>query len=400
MPDHALVALALAHERLAEDLRVLGRRGLGALRLLRGRRGHALGDRVRLGGVPLLHALEAAVLGRGEALALDGRDVHDDGPLGLEGAPQRAAQGVDVVAVDDAHVGPVELLPPQAGRGEGLDRLLELRAEALEGGADAGGQLRQLLLHPLARSPQPRLQAHAVEVARERPDVGRDRHAVVVEHDHHRRAEAARLVDRLERDAAGHGAVADHRGDLAVVADAVAHRLLEPDRVADRGRGVARAHDVVLGLEDRAERREAGVLADRRDLVAAAGEDLVRVGLVADVPEDLVARRVQQRVQRDGDLAGAEVGAEVPADLPHRVDQQLADLLGDLLELVVGEPVEVGGAVDAVEDAGHEGRVKMKSVMRSSSSAPPGAAWASALRALRCDSAAISRAPSSPYWVT
>ena len=127
---------------------------------------------------------------------------------------------------------------------------------------------------------------------------------------------------------------------------------------------------------------------------------LWRVGLVADVPEDLVARRVEQRVQRDGDLAGAEVRAEVPADLAHGVDQQLADLLGDLLELVVGEPVEVGGAVDAVEDAGHEGRVKMKSVMRSSSSAPPGAAWASALRALRCDSAAMSRAPSSPYWVT
>ena len=113
--------------------------------------------------------------------------------------------------------------------------------------------------------------------------------------------------------------------------------------------------------------REAAVLADRRDLVAAAGEDLVRVGLVADVPEDLVLRRVEQRVQRDGDLAGAEVGAEVAADLPHRVDQQLADLLGDLLELVVGEPVQVGGAVDAVEDAGHEGRVKMKSVMCSSS---------------------------------
>ena len=85
--------------------------------------------------------------------------------------------------------------------------------------------------------------------------------------------------------------------------------------------------------------------------VAAAGEDLVRVGLVADVPEDLVARRVQQRVQRDGELAGAEVGAEVPADLADRVDDVLADLLGDLLELVLGEAVQVLRAVDAVEEA-------------------------------------------------
>jgi hypothetical protein len=89
--------------------------------------------------------------------------------------------------------------------------------------------------------------------------------------------------------------------------------------------------------------------------VAAAGEDLVRVGLVADVPEDLVARRVEQRVQRDGDLAGARGWRRSARRSPHRVDQQLADLLGDLLELVLGEAVEVLRAVDAVEESGHEG---------------------------------------------
>ena len=93
------------------------------------------------------------------------------------------------------------------------------------------------------------------------------------------------------------------------------------------------------------------VLADRVEAVAAAGEDLVRVGLVADVPEDLVARRVEQAVQRDGELAGAEVGAEVAADLADRVDDQLADLLRDLLELVVVEALEVLGPVDRVEQA-------------------------------------------------
>jgi hypothetical protein len=119
---------------------------------------------------------------------------------------------------------------------------------------------------------------------------------------------------------------------------------------------VTRAHDVVLGLVDRAEGRQAAVLADRRQLIAAAGEDLVRVGLVADVPQHLVARGVQQRVDGHRQLAGAEVGAEVPPDLPHRVDQQLADLLRDLLQLVLRESVEVLRAVDVVEE-GHEGRV-------------------------------------------
>ena len=49
-----------------------------------------------------------------EALALDRRDVDDDRALGVERVAQRAAQRADVVAVDDADVGPVELLPEQA----------------------------------------------------------------------------------------------------------------------------------------------------------------------------------------------------------------------------------------------------------------------------------------------
>ena len=122
---------------------------------------------------------------------------------------------------------------------------------------------------------------------------------------------------------------------------------------------MAGAHDVVLGLVHRAEGRQAAVLADRGELVAAAGEHLVGIGLVADVPEHLVARGLEQRVQRHRDLAGAEVGAEVAADLADRVDDQLAHLLGDLLELVVVEALEVGGTVDVVEQLGHAVRVRM-----------------------------------------
>jgi hypothetical protein len=113
----------------------------------------------------------------------------------------------------------------------------------------------------------------------------------------------------------------------------------------------------VLGLVDGAERRQPAVLADRVQLVAAAREDLVRVRLVADVPQHLVARGVEQGVDGDRDLAGAQVGAEVPADLAHGVDQQLAHLLGDLLQLVLGERVQILRPVDAIEDAGHVVRV-------------------------------------------
>ena len=77
--------------------------------------------------------------------------------------------------------------------------------------------------------------------------------------------------------------------------------------------------------------------------LAPAGEDLVRVGLVADVPEDLVAGAVEQAVEGDGELAGAEVGAEVAADLADRVDDVGAHLLRDLLQFGVVEAVQVAG---------------------------------------------------------
>jgi hypothetical protein len=122
---------------------------------------------------------------------------------------------------------------------------------------------------------------------------------------------------------------------------------------------VAGAHDVVLGLVHRAEGREPAVLADRVQLAAAAGEHLVGVSLVADVPEHLVLGGVEQRVDRHRDLAGAEVGAEVAADLADRVDDQLADLLRHLGELLVVEALQVRRAVDVVEELGHVVRMRM-----------------------------------------
>src|SRR5690242_19546120 len=103
--------------------------------------------------------------------------------------------------------------------------------------------------------PQLRIEADAVELPGERADIGCDRHAVVVEQHHYRSTPAARVLDGLESHSAGHRPIAYDRHHAAVLAVPTAHRLLDPERVPDRGRGVTGAHDVVLGLGDRAERR-------------------------------------------------------------------------------------------------------------------------------------------------
>ncbi len=66
------------------------------------------------------------------------------------------------------------------------------------------------------------------------------------------------------------------------------------------------AEGIVGRLAALGEAREPVLLAQGADPVAAAGEDLVRVALVPDVPDQLVARRVEHGVQRDRQLHDAE----------------------------------------------------------------------------------------------
>ena len=71
----------------------------------------------------------------------------------------------------------------------------------------------------------------------------------------------------------------------------------------------------------------------RADAVAPAGQDLVRIGLVADVPDQPVMRRVEDVVERHGQLDHAEAGAEMAAGDRHGVDQLRAQLVGELPQI-------------------------------------------------------------------
>ena len=89
--------------------------------------------------------------------------------------------------------------------------------------------------------------------------------------------------------------------------------------------------------------------AQRADAVAAAGDDLVRIGLVADVPDQPVARRVEHPVQRNGELDNAEAGAEVAAGHRYGVDRFLAQLGRELRKVGFFELAQILGRFDAIE---------------------------------------------------
>ena len=177
-----------------------------------------------------------------------------------------------------------------------------------------------------ARRDQPR------EIVREPADRRRDRHVVVVEDDDQPVAGRLGIVHRLIGHAGRHRAVADHRDRLAgLVGQLVGDREAQSRR--DRGRAVRRAERIVFALAALGEAGEAAAHAQGADAVAPAGDDLVRIGLVADVPDQPVARRVEHIMERDGELDHAEPGAEMAAGHRDRRDRLGAQLVGELAEL-------------------------------------------------------------------
>ena len=119
-----------------------------------------------------------------------------------------------------------------------------------------------------------------------------------------------------------------------------------PDRHAERraeGRaGVAGAVAIVLAFGAQQEAIEPVVLAHGFEAVAAAGEQLVDVALMADVEDELVLWRIEDPMQRDGQFHHAEIRPKVAAHgcgvlLGEHADEFVPHFLGELREIFSAE---------------------------------------------------------------
>ena len=74
-----------------------------------------------------------------------------------------------------------------------------------------------------------------------------------------------------------------------------------------------RPERIIVAFRPAGETREAAPLSQRPDAVAPPGQDLVRIGLMADVPDQAVGGRVEDMVQGDRQFDDAETRAEMAA---------------------------------------------------------------------------------------
>jgi len=117
----------------------------------------------------------------------------------------------------------------------------------------------------------------------------------------------------------------------------------------NRGGGMAGAEGIVFAFGALGETGQPPALAQRAHAGAATGENLVRIGLMADVPDQLVARGVENIVQRHRQFNDTEVGAEMAARHGNDVDHFLAQFVGDGFEFAAGQFSQVGGDIHFIQ---------------------------------------------------
>ncbi|EKY09651.1 hypothetical protein HMPREF9120_00356 [Neisseria sp. oral taxon 020 str. F0370] len=337
------IGFGLVAQPAAEDFGVGGTRG--------GRGGGGFG-----GGWGFADGVvfDGVVFGEFVALAFFGDDVQE---LRAFSAPQ-LGQGfdefADVVAVDGAGVGEAEVFK----QGEGLFDVFALARQRFDGFFgflrdffDGGEFAEHFVGAGFDGAEQAVHVAHDVagEVFGQGADVGRDGHFVVVEDDEQVGVgHVARAVEGFEGLSGGHCAVADN-GDAAGAApgEFVGHGHAQCG--ADGGGGVTDAEVVVFAFAAFGETGEAAELAHGVHAVFAAGENFVGIALVADVPNQMVVRRVVNVMQGDGEFDRAEVAGEVAAGFADGFEQEGADFAAQLRQLGGGEQAQVLRQGDVVQ---------------------------------------------------
>ena len=159
------------------------------------------------------------------------------------------------------------------------------------------------------------------------------------------------MIQGLESHSRRHRAITDD-GDRTPILAQTRCRHRHAERGTDRCARVPHAKSVVLALATRREGRKPAILLDRMQTFAPAREYLVRVGLMADVPHEAVARGVVDVMQRDGELHRTQTRGEVTATGADAVDQEVTQLRGHGRQLRGRQVTQIRGAADFRQQRG------------------------------------------------
>ena len=112
---------------------------------------------------------------------------------------------------------------------------------------------------------------------------------------------------------------------------------------------MARAKRVIHALAAFGKTRQAAALANAAHAVAPLGQYFMRIGLMADIPNDTVIGCVEHIMQSHGQFDHTETGAQMTAGFRHGVNHIGAHIIGQLTQIGFVQLPDIGGAIYPVE---------------------------------------------------
>jgi len=109
-----------------------------------------------------------------------------------------------------------------------------------------------------------------------------------------------------------------------------------------------RAEGVVLAFAAAGEAGQPASLPQCANAITSAGENLMWVSLMANVPKNFIVGRIKDVVQCHGEFDYAEPRAKMAPGIGHRIDHFLAQLVGHLPHFIRGEFPKVGRERDCI----------------------------------------------------
>lgn len=91
-----------------------------------------------------------------------------------------------------------------------------------------------------------------------------------------------------------------------------------------------RAERIVLTLAALGKAAETAALSQGTDTIAPPGQNLVWIGLMADIEDQFVVRGVKHVMDRSGQFHDAQTRAQMPAGATHSADHFIAQFVGQL----------------------------------------------------------------------
>ena len=135
-----------------------------------------------------------------------------------------------------------------------------------------------------------------VQIFTHRAHVFGNRHFVIVEHNNHIFMQHTGVIQRLKSHAASHGAVADNGYDIIILTLQVAGAGHAQCR-RNRRTGMTGTEGIVLAFAALREAGKTAVLAQRRKLLPASGNNFMDIGLMTYVENNLIFRCIKNLMQ-------------------------------------------------------------------------------------------------------